>query len=174
MFSDMCLFISEVSKTGGGQRGLAQGNPSHATDSGLFFCPLFPTPPLWVGEHHSGEIFCRILGAVDRQPHPANPFSNPLIIFIWELAGPLQTPNCQSSWKWQKIGQKVPKSFFGSLFCLFLACFGVYSVFLSCRGSRCSQILYSRNCSSCSGVLAEEAKDILKSPKAQSTELGQK
>ena len=34
----------------------------------------------------------------------------------WELARPLQTPNFQSSWKWQKIGEKVPKSYFLSLF----------------------------------------------------------
>ena len=35
---------------------------------------------------------------------------------IWELASPLQTPNFQSSWKWQKIGQQVLKSYFLSLF----------------------------------------------------------
>ena len=60
---------------------------------------------------------------------------------VWELAGPLQTPDFQSSRKWQKIGQKVPKSYFLSFFCLFWAYFGVCSVFLSCRGSRCSQEL---------------------------------
>ena len=36
-------------------------------------------PPLWAGEHNSGGQFCWILGAVGRQPPPANPFSKPLI-----------------------------------------------------------------------------------------------
>ena len=48
----------------------------------------------------------------------------------WELAGPLQTTDFQSSWKWQKIGQKVPNSYFvfqiWSLCRQFLAHFGVW------------------------------------------------
>ena len=37
-----------------------------------------------------------------------------------------------------KNRRKVPKSYFLSLFCLFLVYFGVCNGFLSCRGSRCS------------------------------------
>ena len=43
---------------------------------------------------------------------------------------PPTNPDFQSSWKWQKIGQKVPKSYFMSPFChFFWAYFGVCSVF---------------------------------------------
>ena len=39
------LHFQKLRKRVGGQRGLAQGNPSHAIDSRMFFCPLLPMPP---------------------------------------------------------------------------------------------------------------------------------
>ena len=43
-----------------------------------FFCPPFPIPPYDSKNTILGDIFCCILGAVGRQPPPANPFSKPL------------------------------------------------------------------------------------------------
>ena len=64
----------------GGQRGLGQGNPSHAIDSGLFSASFFLRPLMSRRTPFSGTFFAVFLGAVDRQPHPANPFSKPLIV----------------------------------------------------------------------------------------------
>ena len=49
----------------GGQRGLAQGNPSHTINQATF---LLPMAPYEVGERNSGGIFCWILGTVGCQP----------------------------------------------------------------------------------------------------------
>ena len=59
---------------------------------------------------------------------------------------PPTDPRFQSSWKWQEIGQKVPKSYF----CHFSPIFGLFwslQCFLSRRGSRCSLKANCRNAS---------------------------
>ena len=74
---------SEVSKRAwwtdgvGARKPLAQGNPSHR--SRPFFCTLFPMLPYQQESTILRDNFCCILGAVGRQPPPANPFSKPLM-----------------------------------------------------------------------------------------------
>ena len=67
--------LSEVSKRGGGQRGLVRGDPSYAADSGLFSAPFSYPPPLRKGTQFGGPFFGCILGPARRQPPPANPLS---------------------------------------------------------------------------------------------------
>ena len=54
----------------GGLGGLAPGNPSYATDSGLFSAP-FLLSPHEKGATILGALYCCILGSASRQPPPA-------------------------------------------------------------------------------------------------------
>ena len=58
----------------GGPRGLAQGNPSHTTNSGFFLLPPFSYAPLRMGEHNSGGHLLLYFGCCwSPTPSPPTP-----------------------------------------------------------------------------------------------------
>ena len=65
----------------GGQRGLARGNPSYATDSGLLSVPFFLCPPPRRRGTHFWRTFWALFGGLFvANPLPPNPFSKPLTV----------------------------------------------------------------------------------------------
>ena len=67
------MLYSDMFRKGvGGQRGLAQGNPSHTIDSGPFSAPL-----AYVKESTTlGEKFCYVFKLGIANPLPPTPFPN--------------------------------------------------------------------------------------------------